>query len=99
MRKSTLKNVRGQVASPRSANGAIGNDPGIRHGLDWCRDVLLAGLADYDKGINAARWAMEHGHSIGEHKANISTSFELERLGSLLLVYAVVRKWNEDRLD
>jgi hypothetical protein len=34
---------------------------------------LLTALADYDKGMDAGRWAMEHGNSIGEYKAKIST--------------------------
>ena len=49
----------------------MGNDPRIRHGLDRCRDVLLAALADDDKGMDAGRWTMEHKLIIGEHKANI----------------------------
>jgi hypothetical protein len=33
------------------------------------RDVLLTSFADDDKGMNAGRWAIEHGNSIGEYKA------------------------------
>ena len=44
-------------------------------GMVWtgAGNVLLAALADYDKRMDAGRWAVEHENSIGEYKAKIST--------------------------
>ena len=71
MRKSTLEDVRGQIPAPRSAKRTIGDDPRVRHCLDWCGNVLLTALAGYDKRMDASRRAVEHETSIGEYKAKI----------------------------
>jgi hypothetical protein len=70
--KSSLKYLRGQIPPPLSAERTIGNNPRVRHGLDWRWDILPARFADDDKGMAVGRWTVEHGDIIGEYKANIS---------------------------
>lgn len=74
VRKQALENVRRQIPTPCPKEWAIGDDPRVWHGLDWCRNVLLTVLADYDKWMDASHRAVEHEISIGEYKANISTN-------------------------
>lgn len=66
------ENVRRQIPALLAADCAIGNDPRVRHRLDWRRNVLLTALADDDEGMNAGRRALEHEISIGEYKTNSS---------------------------
>jgi hypothetical protein len=65
--------VHRQIPTLLAAERAFGNDPGVRQSLDRRGNILLTTFANDDKGMDAGCWAVEHGNSIGEYKANIST--------------------------
>jgi hypothetical protein len=47
--------VRRQIPTLLAAERALGDDPGVRQGLDRRRDVLVAAFANDDKEMNAGR--------------------------------------------
>jgi len=73
MGEPSLKNLCWQVAALLPAQRTRRNDPVIRQRLHRRRNVLVTPFAFDDKGIQARRRDVEHGFSIGEYKAKIST--------------------------
>jgi len=72
VRESTLKDIHGEITTPRSAKRAIGDDPRTWHGLNWRRNIVQTCFANYDKGMDSGCRAIGHGDSIDEYKAKIS---------------------------
>lgn len=60
VRQTSMEDVRRQVASPLPAERTIGDDPGVRHRLHRCRDVLAAALAADRVVANAGGWQVPH---------------------------------------
>jgi hypothetical protein len=73
MGKPSLKDLRRQIPAFRAAERAIGDDPCVRHRLDWRGNVLVASFADNHKGMNARGRDVVDEDIIGEYKAKIST--------------------------
>lgn len=65
MRQPAPEYLRGQVAAFLTAQWALGNDPGIRHGADRGRDVLMASLAADSEVTETDLRHSEHEESIG----------------------------------
>src|ERR1700722_14990074 len=72
-RQPPTEDVRRQIASSHPAERTIGDDPGVRHGLHWGRDVLAAALAADRIVANADAGRFHMRPSIGEKRRNLST--------------------------
>ena len=97
----TSEDVRGQVSTSLSTKRTQGNDPGIGHRHDRCRNVFAAAFAPNGVVADTGFRQVPHWNSIGEHKANISTVSPLatirSRTGIGLLLQAKTTKVNTIR--
>ena len=79
--------VRRQIPTLLAAERALGNDPGVRQGLDRRGDILLTAFANDDIRMNAGCWAVEHENqyrrTLGEsfHRISLSAGRQLGTAG------------------
>src|ERR1700733_13604141 len=60
IRQASTEDVWRQVAASRSAQRTIGDDPGVRHRMNWCRVVFATPLAAHCVVANAGCGQVTH---------------------------------------